>query len=566
MTVDLAFIGGAGWQFFDNSGNPLSGGKIYTYAAGTTTPLATYTSRDGLTANTNPIILDSAGRTPEQIWSTDGVFYKYVLKTATEVSLRTFDNIGSNAYSIIQSELTLLNAQVSAIDSTLEYQSTSLTRGGQPSAVASATPGNPNGTYYYRVTNVGPTGESAAGIPSSSVSAANVQINVTVPVSGDLTVTSRNLYRTAAGAADSVLGQLVGTILNNTTTSFVDNVADGALGVFAPDFDSSGGVFYLNGNPWLSGNSISTRLGTNANPSDVGYANTAIGANSLSTNVNGFRNTAVGVDAMQFNQTGSEMTAVGVHALGGNTTGRQSCAFGYGTLEYSNGTANSAFGTAAAANTTTAGNNSAFGAYALQLNTTGGSNTAVGVNAGYNLTTGVVNVCVGVQAGNTIGGGNFNTYVGGASGGNATTSFNAAVGYSSLGSLTTGAGNTAVGGSAGTSITTGNNNCFVGTNAGNNVLQKVDADTTIAIGFGAYTTKNNQCVIGTASISETLVYGVIRANTTYTVATLPSAVDMGAGARAFVTDATATTFASAVAGGGANDVPVYSNGTTWRIG
>lgn len=50
------------------------------------------------------------------------------------------------------------------------------------------------------------------------------------------------------------------------------------------------------------------------------------------------------------------------------------------------------------------------------------------------------------------------------------------------------------------------------------------------------------------------------------VADLPSAADAGAGARAFVTDANATTFASTVAGGGANPVPVYSTGLAWKIG
>lgn len=48
-----------------------------------------------------------------------------------------------------------------------------------------------------------------------------------------------------------------------------------------------------------------------------------------------------------------------------------------------------------------------------------------------------------------------------------------------------------------------------------------------------------------------------------TVATLPAAT---AGARNFVSDANATTFASIVAGGGANVVPVYADGTNWRIG
>jgi hypothetical protein len=51
-----------------------------------------------------------------------------------------------------------------------------------------------------------------------------------------------------------------------------------------------------------------------------------------------------------------------------------------------------------------------------------------------------------------------------------------------------------------------------------------------------------------------------------TVASLPSASTAGAGARAFVTDANATTFLSTVAGGGANKVPVVSDGTNWLIG
>ena len=51
----------------------------------------------------------------------------------------------------------------------------------------------------------------------------------------------------------------------------------------------------------------------------------------------------------------------------------------------------------------------------------------------------------------------------------------------------------------------------------------------------------------------------------YTVSTLPTASGKS-GARAFVTDATATTFASVVVGGGAYKVPVYSDGTNWLIG
>jgi len=94
MAVNLSFIGGAAAQFFDNSGNVLSGGKIYTYAAGTTTPQATYTSSAGTTPLSNPIILDAAGRVPTgEIWLTNGLQYKFILKTSTDVQIGSYDNI-----------------------------------------------------------------------------------------------------------------------------------------------------------------------------------------------------------------------------------------------------------------------------------------------------------------------------------------------------------------------------------------------------------------------------------------------------------------------------------------
>jgi len=102
-TVSLSIFGGVGVQFFDNNGNPLSGGKIYTYEAGTTTPLATYTSSTGVTAHTNPIVLDSGGRVPGgEIWNALQL-YKFVLKTSAEVTIATYDNVGSsfNAVAII---------------------------------------------------------------------------------------------------------------------------------------------------------------------------------------------------------------------------------------------------------------------------------------------------------------------------------------------------------------------------------------------------------------------------------------------------------------------------------
>ena len=93
MAVFLSPIGGAGWQFFDNNGNVLTGGKLYTYAAGTTTPLASYTTSAGNTAHTNPIILDAAGRVPSgEIWLSSAR-YKFTLYTSVNVLIATYDNI-----------------------------------------------------------------------------------------------------------------------------------------------------------------------------------------------------------------------------------------------------------------------------------------------------------------------------------------------------------------------------------------------------------------------------------------------------------------------------------------
>lgn len=93
MTVNLSPFANPGSQFFDDNGDPLSGGKIFTYAAGTTTPKATYTDYTGGTAHANPIILDAAGRPPSEVWLTYGDAYKFILKDSADTLVGTFDNI-----------------------------------------------------------------------------------------------------------------------------------------------------------------------------------------------------------------------------------------------------------------------------------------------------------------------------------------------------------------------------------------------------------------------------------------------------------------------------------------
>lgn len=78
-------------QFFDAAGIPLVGGKIYTYAGGTTTPITTYTTQASDVNNTNPIILD--GRGQANIWLLPSVSYKYIVTDANDVTQYTVDNI-----------------------------------------------------------------------------------------------------------------------------------------------------------------------------------------------------------------------------------------------------------------------------------------------------------------------------------------------------------------------------------------------------------------------------------------------------------------------------------------
>jgi hypothetical protein len=138
----------------------------------------------------------------------------------------------------------------------------------------------------------------------------------------------------------------------------------------------------------------------------------------------------------------------------------------------------------------------------------------------------------------------------------ATSSNNTAVGEDALGAVTTGANNTAIGMQAGDSLTTGSNNTVIG----------YDADVS-AVGV------SNEITLGNSSVTSLRVPGLTLTaglkwinNGTQTVAALVAAGTAGAGARAVVTDANATTFHAIVAGGGANVVPVFSDGTNWRIG
>lgn len=232
---------------------------------------------------------------------------------------------------------------------------------------------------------------------------------------------------------------------------------------------------------------------------------------------------------------------------------QQSIAIGY---ESNAGYASTSIGFEAGRDTTSGRRNVLIGTYAGAAITTGYQNTAIGVHAGDSLTTGVGNTMLGYDAGsNSI-----------------TKNFNVAVGNEALnGTGETGSGNVAVGYRALGSINTADQCLGLGYFAGRyaNASRQVFID--VADRTNITNAQNIGLIYGKGE--STAIAQVLHLNAltrigppSVTVATLPAAAAGLAGYRAFVTDANATTFASIVAGGGSNGVPVYCDGANWRIG
>jgi len=168
-------------QFFTAGGIPLVGGHLYTYAAGTTTPLATYTDASGTTQNPVDIELDARGEAPNGVWL-NGASYKFVLASADApaVPIWTVDNI---------------NAQ-EAINDLLAFEA--LLAGSTGSTLVGFTQTGPGTTRTvqsklsdsYSVADFGfSTSASAAANTTAFANAWNVSRQLTIPA-GTYNVTS----------------------------------------------------------------------------------------------------------------------------------------------------------------------------------------------------------------------------------------------------------------------------------------------------------------------------------------------------------------------------------------
>jgi len=172
MSVSLSPIGNSMIPFLTTNGLPLSSGQLYTYAAGTTTPQATYTSNSGSVANTNPIILGTNGIAPNPIWLTDNVSYKFVLEDASGNVLETYDNI--NGQGTISGNLTI-GGLLTANSATITNNETV---GGNLTVSGSITGGSFNGVTG-RIVQVITSTSGAAYTTSSSYSTTGHSATIT---------------------------------------------------------------------------------------------------------------------------------------------------------------------------------------------------------------------------------------------------------------------------------------------------------------------------------------------------------------------------------------------------
>jgi hypothetical protein len=245
MAVSLSLYAGAGWQFFDNNGVPLNGGLLYVYDAGTTSPASTYTSSSAVTNNTNPIVLDSAGRTPAQIWLTAGASYKFVLKTSADVLIKTDDNIyasyelskvvgvtvglgGNSIATNVEVGNTALDSNTTGTNNTaVGYDAlTSNTDGVQNTAMGSAAlDANTGGDYN---TAVGYSALTTATTANYNTAVGYRALNTALSGSNNTAIGSDALLL-ATGADNTAVGYQAGDALTTGTNNIViGNGADAA--------------------------------------------------------------------------------------------------------------------------------------------------------------------------------------------------------------------------------------------------------------------------------------------------------------------------------------------------
>jgi len=310
----------------------------------------------------------------------------------------------------------------------------------------------------------------------------------------------------------------------------------------------SGGAYLYNGSNAIRATSNNWFFGSSGNLTATGTDNVGNGQAALAGLTTGTGNIGLGTSALTVLTTGQQNFGLGYFATAANIAGNYNVGVGALSLRFS-----------------TADENIGIGYSAGAANTSGTQNVFVGSQAagGAGPSTGTGNVLVGALAGNLLANG----------------ARNVAVGQQAAQGVTTGSDNTIIGGAAGVAasqnqVTTGSSNISIGTGC---AVASAVASNQLVIGNYIYGTgfcSATGATIATAKVGlgvkapavELEVVGRVR-TTPVAVGSLPAAGNMGS--RHFVNDANATLAAglgNIVAAGGANKVPVYDDGTNWRIG
>lgn len=259
-------------QFSDSTPTMYSGAKLFFYAAGTATKQNTYSDRSLSSANTNPVVLNSAGRPAVEIWLQD-LDYKVVLAPSTDTDPPT-SPIWSSDY-------------VRARDSALIAKT--LTGSGSPSGVVAGTAGSASilPDFYWDYTNAilyvctttGTTSTAVWTAVNASTAAAVVPMpqgyltltSATPVITGDVTAATSVYYALDQGNLVPIYNgtSFTGTAFTELTLSLVaSHAASNIYDVFI--FSNAGVLALVTGPSWSAGTSGSITAGSCARGTGAG--------------------------------------------------------------------------------------------------------------------------------------------------------------------------------------------------------------------------------------------------------------------------------------------------------
>jgi hypothetical protein len=504
--------------FLDNNGRPAVGYKLFTYEAGTTTKVATYTDEAGGSPNANPIELDYRGSA--NVWLDPEQVYKFVFARPDDT-----DPPSAPIWSVddISAPVSLQSLTRDLIGFILFPQTAQELAGG-------VTPDH----YYIQPVTPMPVRYGAVGDGATPDNAAFAKLedaysSCMIDLGGltyffTTTLPSANIYfngQFAITSDDAPRNTAYGwqAFRNNTFIPF--EFPSSTLDFAGGNYNTAIGSFALNAN---TDGRRNTACGAEAlQLNTTGFYNTAVGALALHVNLDGGENVALGVQCMQFNEDGSENVAIGNAALLTNISGDFNVAIGRQALRDSTtASGNTAVGRRAMLVITTGADNVAVGEDALSGNETGTDNTVIGDSAAGAAANFSQVVAIGSRAAaaNTA---NSTTAVGtDALISNTSGTKNTAVGFNCLATNITGINHTAVGESALvvctgdndtaigtealTSLTTGDRCSALGYSSGSSITTE---DNCTTLGYNAQVTGSNQLQLGDSNTTS-YAYGAVQ--------------------------------------------------------